>query len=70
MRAAAPQGLSVEETRVLARSVSVEHVPRAKMFQLDQCESLFILREGEARLMVPDPQVSLPRQPYLSPKLP
>ena len=50
------QGLSVEETRVLARSVSVEHVPRAKMFQLDQCESLYILREGEARLMVPDPQ--------------
>jgi hypothetical protein len=57
---AALQGLSVEETRMLARSVSVEHVPRGKMFQLDQCESLYILREGEARLMVPDPQVNPP----------
>jgi hypothetical protein len=51
------QGLSVEQAQVLARSVSVEHVARGKMFQLDTCDSLWTLRDGEARLMAPDPQV-------------
>ena len=47
----------MEQAQVLARSVSVEHVARGKMFQLDTCDSLWTLRDGEARLMAPDPQV-------------
>mmetsp|Transcript_3680 Transcript_3680/g.7159 ORF Transcript_3680/g.7159 Transcript_3680/m.7159 type:complete len:674 (+) Transcript_3680:619-2640(+) len=49
-------GLEGEAAQNFASSISVEEVPRGRVWHLETCDSLYFIQEGECKLMVPDPK--------------
>ena len=44
------QGIGSDEVQLLARMLSVEEIPRGRIWQLDTCESVYVIREGECKV--------------------